>query len=200
MSQPRQRKEPSTPVARPLEVLMALPPDAYLNPEEVRIYARLLSRQAVYNWLNDEHDPLPATKAGGWRIRRGDLDAYLRKKHNRRETDQPTHGTSDETLRRQLGLLIEVSKAALEWKRAGAMLRAAGESFDLEFLEQRAEELRQKGAQLETLVAAVSERTLTSLRFMLPSIHSDLTLPQEPAGAEAATTVAEPAAQVRTVK
>lgn len=198
MSQQHQRKDPRAPVARPLEVLMTLPPDAYLNPEEVRIYARLQSRQAVYNWLNDEHEPLPATKAGGWRIRRSDLDAYLRKKHNRRETDQAAHGTSDETLRRQLGLLIEVGKAALEWKRAGAMLRAAGESFDLEFVEERNEELTQKIVQLGMLLSSVSERTLTSLRFMLPSIHSDLTLLQEPTRDEAPT-VPE-AAQVRTVK
>jgi hypothetical protein len=179
MSQERRKKEASTPASRPLEVLTTLPPDAYLNPEEVRIYAHLQSRQAVYNWLTHPTEPLPATKAGGWKIRRQDLDAYLKKKQNRRPDEQAAQNTSDEILRRQLGQLIELGKTALEWKRAGAMLRAADGTFDLEFIEERYVVLTQKGAQLTSQLDGISERTLSSLRFMLPSIHSDLALPQE---------------------
>ena len=174
------KKSPATPEARPLEVLLSLPPDAVMNVEEVRIYSRLKSRQAVYNWLNDKKDPLPASKHAGWRVVKSDLDAYLRRRHNRRDADQPEHDTSDESLRRHLALMIEVCKTALEWKRAGAMLVAAGATLDLEFVEQRSEEFTRVDEQLKRLLAPLSERTLTSLRFMLPSIHSDLTLQDEP--------------------
>lgn len=169
------------PAARTLDELTALPPDAFLNPEEVRIYARLESRQAVYNWLNDKDDPLRASKKGRWRILKSDLDAYLRKKRSRRASDQAIGGTSDETLQKNLGLLIEIVQAVIAWKRASAIFRAAQDSTftsapDEEWINTTFADMNLKREQLYRLTSSISEETLTSLRFMLPSIHSDLAL------------------------
>lgn len=179
--------------ARSYDELIALPHDAILNPEEVRIYARLKSRQAVYNWLNDETDPLPASKKGGWRIAKSDLDAYLRKKHNRRESDQAvTQSTSDETLRRHLGHLIEISQAVIAWRRARLTFQAASDSVinpgaggpDMEWIDKTLTDVTTTQERVYALSNSLSEESLTKLRFMLPSIHSDLALSSESAPAQ----------------
>jgi hypothetical protein len=183
MSSATSKQSQSKPDARPLAVLLALPPDAVLNPEEVRIYSRLKSRQAVYNWLRDPNDPLPASKHAGWRIVKRDLDAFLRRRHNRRATDGEDYGTSDETLRRHVGLLIEVGQATIAWRRARRLHRTAMASVDslesppdLEWLDSTFAEAEAAGVRLQTLSQPLNEETLTRLRFMLPSIHSDIAL------------------------
>lgn len=181
------------PEARSLEELIALPPDAILNPEEARIYARLKSRQAIYNWLKDPNDPLPASKKGGWKIIKRDLDAFLRKKHNRRETDRGEEGgASNEVLRATIAQLIEIAQAVLAWKRAAATHRAAvnpasalPSQSDIEWMEQTYDELSAAVDRAHKLGGAVSEQTLTSLRFMLPSIMSDLALSDSPTNSPA---------------
>lgn len=187
---------PATPEARPLEVLLTLPADALLNPEEVRIYARLKSRQAVYNWLNDKNDRLPGMKKGGWRIVKCDLDAYLRQKHNRRDSDRADEpNTSDETLRRQLAQLIEIGQSLILWRRANSTWLAAGDPYgpgggkpDVEWINKAFDDANAKREHLVQIGGALSEEMLTRLRFMLPSMHSDLALPdhtEEDSGASA---------------
>jgi hypothetical protein len=200
-------KSQSKPEARPLEVLLSLPPDAVLTVEEVRIYSRLKSRQAVYNWLNDSQDPLPASKHGGWRIVKRDLDAYLRRRHNRRSSDGDGYSASDETLRRHLGLLIEIAGAAVAWRRASLVYRGIADqsaayhvSPDQELFERTFAEVEAAREKVLSLTNTVSDDTLSRLRFMLPSIHSDIALaeskPEEAEGEEgdARVPAASPAA------
>jgi hypothetical protein len=181
------------PEARTLEELIALPPAAILNPEEARIYARLKSRQAIYNWLKDPNDTLPASKKGGWKIVKRELDAYLRKRHNRRETDRAEeNGASNEVLRTTIAQLVEIAQAVIAWKRAAAIHQASlspasalPTQTDIEWMEQTYDDLAAARDRAYDLVGPLSEQTLTSLRFMLPSITSGLALADRPANGPA---------------
>lgn len=188
--------------ARSLDELESLPLDATFNPEEARIYAHLKSRQAIYNWLNDRDDPLPASKIGGWRIIKRNLDAYLKKKHNRRASDQALEQhTSDMTLRQFIGQLIEISQAVIIWRRATIIYRAASDSalkqnVDVGWLNKTFDEMINSRDRLCALTNSLSDERLTSLRFMLPSIHSTLAL-SESFTEESAATEINPASKAR---
>lgn len=169
------------PEARPIEVLRALGPDELLNPEEARIYAGLKSRQSIYNWLNDKINPLRGIKKQGWFIRKGDLDLYLLKRQNP-QLEKTESSASDQVLRGHLARLIEVVQAIIVWKRACAVFKAAGDVFgvggmpDEDWITSTFEEMNTKKDLVFTLALSLSEETLSGLRFMLPSIHSDLSL------------------------
>ncbi|HEY0170276.1 MAG TPA: helix-turn-helix domain-containing protein [Pyrinomonadaceae bacterium] len=159
-----------------INTILALAADDLLTPDQARRELNLKSRQTIYNWIHDNEHPLRAIKAGGWKIRRGDLAAYVLAKQNKGKGAEPAVQPSDEALRKLILRLIEIARAGLECKRAAAIMRAASESLELEFIERSMEELGQKRNQLAQLLGPITEQSLTQLRFMLPSITSSLAL------------------------
>lgn len=162
-----------------LNTILALASDEYITPGQAAKELRV-TRQTIYNYLNDPNHPLPAIKAGGWKIRRGDLAAYIQAKHSREtvRTQEPQTPIleSDQMLREQLGEVIEIARLALEWKRAGQVLSASGVSFDPEFIERCSNDLIVKSGALTKQLGSINDQTLSALRFALSSITSSLPL------------------------
>jgi excisionase family DNA binding protein len=167
------------PDAGTLSTILALAADEMLTPQQAADELRL-SRQTIYNWIHDADNPLPATKAGGWRIRRGDLARYVEQKHNPQERVEPER-TSDQTLRAYLLQLLEVGRAAVEFRHSSQVFQAAQttgfkDKDSFAFLERCSDDLTAKREQLLSASAGLDDETLTRLRFMLPSITSSLTI------------------------
>ncbi len=165
-----------------ISTILALAGDDLLTPDQARAELSLKSRQTIYNWIHDKEHPLRAIKAGGWKIRRGDLAAYVLAKQNKGKETEPVVQQSDDVLRKLLLRLIEIAKVGLECKRAATVLRAATDSLELEFIERSMGELNQKRELLAQLLGPITDQSLMQLRFMLPSITSSLALNPEVEG------------------
>lgn len=177
------------PDAAAARTILALAGDELLTPEQARAEANLKSRQTIYNWIHDERNPLPATKAGGWKIRRGDLARYMleRSDANAAAADGAATcaglGQSDQALRAHLLKLIEIARAALEFRNANEVWDRTRDSCDLDFIEMGSMVLEARRDQLLATAGALDDETLTRLRFVVNSVTSSMTLRPEDAKA-----------------
>jgi excisionase family DNA binding protein len=167
------------PDAGTLRTILALAADEMLTPQQAADELKL-SRQTIYNWIHDPENPLPATKAGGWRIRRGDLARYVQLKHNPQAADTPERA-SNQALRTYLLQLLEVGRAAVELRHSQQIFNMARDGVTLDgstfaVFDKCNDDLAAKKEQLLSAAAGLDDETILRLRFMLPSITSSLTI------------------------
>lgn len=142
-----------------------LSPDEELSPEKAAEEVGVV-RQTIYNWLRRKGaDQLKAEKAGPrkWRIKRRDLIAFLESSEYR-EGDDPEQG--DPVLRKAFLLLIEISQAALNWKRAGILWEATGGRNDLELSQQHYDTFLARRNDLHAALDTLTDQKLSDLRAL----------------------------------